>query len=166
MAGPTHRPNLGIDIDALRLGDRPRDHQPGVAELLDQRRLQTLYRIGVDEICYRHPHRYLTIIGDHDTGTVTDIQPGRSEESLTNFYDAQPDSTLQQIQTVSMDVSRAYTGATTAALPHATICYDPFHIMQWVNRDLNDLPLPRRTTPQAPHNNLRSRTQCRSADCL
>ncbi|MBV5247113.1 transposase family protein, partial [Mycolicibacterium sp. PAM1] len=37
----------------------------GVAELLDKRRLQTLYRIGVDEICYRHPHRYLTIIGDH-----------------------------------------------------------------------------------------------------
>ena len=36
----------------------------------------TLYRIGVDEICYRHPHRYLTIIGDHDTGTVIDIQSG------------------------------------------------------------------------------------------
>ncbi len=31
----------------------------GVAELLDTRRLTTLYRIGVDEICYRHPHRYL-----------------------------------------------------------------------------------------------------------
>jgi len=58
----------------------------GVAELLDERRLQTLYRIGVDEICYRHPHRYLTIVGDHDTGTVVDIQPGRSEQSLANFY--------------------------------------------------------------------------------
>jgi transposase len=109
----------------------------GVAELLDQRRLSTLYRIGVDEICYRHPHRYLTIIGDHDTGTVIDIQPGRSEQSLTNFYASQPDSTLTQIQAVSMDVSRAYTGATTAALPQATICYDPFHIMQWVNRALD-----------------------------
>ena len=42
----------------------------GVAELLDTRRLETLYRIGVDEICYRHPHHYLTVIGDHDTGTV------------------------------------------------------------------------------------------------
>ena len=51
----------------------------GVAELLDHRRLHTLYRVGVVEICYRHPHRYLTIIGDHDTGTVIDIQPGRSE---------------------------------------------------------------------------------------
>ena len=57
----------------------------GIAELLDARRLETLYRIGVDEVCYRHPHRYLTIVGDHDTGTVIDIQPGRSEQSLVNF---------------------------------------------------------------------------------
>ncbi|OSC22262.1 ISL3 family transposase, partial [Mycolicibacillus koreensis] len=109
----------------------------GVAELLDQRRLQTLYRIGVDEICYRHPHRYLTIVGDHDTGTVIDIQPGRSEQSLTNFYATQTDSALAQIEAVSMDVSRAYTSATTAAVPHAVICYDGFHIMQWVNRALD-----------------------------
>ena len=40
-----------------------------VDELLDQRRLDEIYRIGVDEICYRHPHKYLTIIGDHATGT-------------------------------------------------------------------------------------------------
>ena len=109
----------------------------GVAELLDNRRLGTLYRIGVDEICYRHPHRYLTIVGDHDTGTVIDIQPGRSEESLDNFYVGQPDSTLATIKAVSMDVGKAYAGATRTHLPHATICFDPFHIMQWTNRALD-----------------------------
>lgn len=109
----------------------------GVTELLDERRLQTLYRIGVDEICYRHPHKYLTIIGNHDTGTVVDIQSGRSEASLANFYDSQPKSALKQIKAVSMDVSRAYTAATTAAVPNATICYDGFHLMQWINRALD-----------------------------
>jgi hypothetical protein len=109
----------------------------GVAELLDTRRLESLYRIGVDEVCYRHPHRYLTIIGDHGTGTVVDIQPGRSEESLANFYQSQSDSNLSQIEAVSMDVSAAYTKATRTHLPHATICFDPFHIMQWVNRALD-----------------------------
>ncbi|BBX75722.1 hypothetical protein MSHI_36280 [Mycobacterium shinjukuense] len=53
-----------------------------------------------------------TIIGDHDTGTVIDIQPGRSEESLANFYQSQPDSITSGIEVVSMDVSKAYTGAT------------------------------------------------------
>lgn len=109
----------------------------GVAELLNKRRLTTLYRIGVDEICYRHPHKYLTIIGDHDTGTVIDIQPGRSEDSLTRFYEQQPDSTLETIEAVSMDVSKAFQAATRTHLPEATICFDPFHIMQWINRALD-----------------------------
>ena len=108
-----------------------------VAELLDSRRLESLYRIGVDEICYRHPHRYLTIIGDHDTGTVIDIQPGRSDASLSNFYQSQPDSLRARIEAVSMDVSKAYTEATRKHVPQAQICYDPFHIMQWVNRALD-----------------------------
>lgn len=109
----------------------------GVAELLDARRLQTLYRIGVDEICYRHPHRYLTIIGDHDSGTVVDIQPGRSEDSLATFYESQTHSALKNIEAVSMDVSRAYTKATRTAVPDAVICYDGFHIMRWINRALD-----------------------------
>lgn len=109
----------------------------GVAELLDQRRLETLYRIGVDEICYRHPHKYLTVVGDHDTGTVIDVQPGRSEESLTTFYEQQPDSVLSTIEAVSMDAGKAYRAATCTHLPEATICLDPFHIMQWVNRALD-----------------------------
>ena len=108
----------------------------GVAELLDARRLEALYRIGVDEICYRH-HRYLTIVGDHDTGTVVDIQSGRSEASLANFYEGQPDSIVSGIEVVSMDVSAAYSAATRTHAPQATICYDPFHIMQWVNRALD-----------------------------
>lgn len=109
----------------------------GVTDLLDHRRLDALYRIGVDEICYRHPHRYLTVIGDHDTGTVIDVQPGKSRESLANFYTSQPDSVLAGIETVSMDVSSIYTSVTNEHLPHATICYDGFHIMQWVNRALD-----------------------------
>jgi transposase len=109
----------------------------GVADLLDQRRLHSLYRIGVDEICYRHPHRYLTVIGDHDTGTVIDVQPGKSKESLANFYTSQTDSTLAGIKAVSMDVSSVYTSATAEHLPNATICYDGFHLIQWVNRALD-----------------------------
>ena len=103
----------------------------GVAELLDARRLQALYRIGVDEVCYRHPHRYLTIIGDHDTGTVIDIQPGRSEQSLANFYEDQPDSIVSNIEVVSMDVSKAYSGATRNPCPagHHLLSPVPPHAM-------------------------------------
>ncbi len=49
----------------------------GVAELLDARRRETLYRIGVDEICYRHPHRYLTIVVI--TTPARDRHPARTQ---------------------------------------------------------------------------------------
>ena len=68
---------------------------------------------------------------------MVDIQPGRSEASLANFYEGQPDSVVSNIEVVNMDVSAAYSAATRTHAPQATICYDPFHIMQWVNRALD-----------------------------
>lgn len=94
-------------------------------------------RIGVDEICYRHPHKYLTVIGDHDTGKVVHIEPGRSTDSLTNFYATQTDSELKAITAVSMDGARAWRQPTQQWAPSARICLDPFHVMQWTNRALD-----------------------------
>jgi transposase len=110
-----------------------------VDELLDERRLGQIYRIGVDEICYRHPHKYLSIIGDHATGTVIEVQPGRGVESLTDFYDRLIDDQRGDIEAVSMDGSTAFRSATETALPTAVICYDPFHVMQWTNRALDEV---------------------------
>jgi transposase len=110
-----------------------------VGEMLDERRLGEIYRIGVDEICYRHPHKYLTIIGDHATGTVINIQPGRGLDSLTTFYDKLTDEQRADIEAVSMDGSTAFRCATEDKLPDATICYDPFHVMQWTNRALDEV---------------------------
>jgi transposase len=110
-----------------------------VDEMLDERRLDEIYRIGVDEICYRHPHKYLTIIGDHATGTVIDIQPGRGLDSLTTFYDKLTNEQRADIEAVSMDGSTAFRSATEDKLPDATICYDPFHVMQWTNRALDEV---------------------------
>lgn len=68
---------------------------------------------------------------------MIDIQPGRSKESLANFYTSQPDSALDRIEAVSMDFSSVYTSTTAEHLPKAVICYDGFHLMQWVNRALD-----------------------------
>ncbi len=38
-----------------------------------------------------------------------------------------------------MDGATAFRSATETALPQAAICYDPFHIMQWTNRALDEV---------------------------
>jgi transposase len=53
-----------------------------VAEHLDERRLDGLVCIGVDEISYRRHHRYLTTVADHTTGAIVWCRPGRNSATL------------------------------------------------------------------------------------
>jgi hypothetical protein len=54
-----------------------------VGDRLDERRLEGLLYIGVDEISWRRHHRYLTSVADHATGVIVWCQgpqqrhPGR-----------------------------------------------------------------------------------------
>lgn len=50
--------------------------------------LDGLRRIGVDEISSERGHRYLTIVCDHDTGTVVWAGEGKDAAALNEFYRA------------------------------------------------------------------------------
>nr|WP_255314997.1 transposase [Rhodococcus koreensis] len=100
-----------------------------VDALIDSRRLENLYRIGVDEICYRHPHKYLTIVGDHDTGKVVYITEGRGRDSFSEFFEQQSAKERDKVQVVSMDGSPAFRAAAEDHVPRARQCMDPFHVV-------------------------------------
>jgi hypothetical protein len=108
-----------------------------VADQLDTARLQGLDRIGVDEISYRRGHSYLTVVADHDSGRVVWVAKGKRGQALQDFYDAMGPQQRERIEAVSMDLSTIYTAVTQDALPAATICYDPFHVIQLANRALD-----------------------------
>jgi transposase len=108
-----------------------------VADHLDAARLEGLYRIGVDEISYRRGHYYLTVVADHDSGRVVWVAKGKRGQALADFYDALGPIGRDRIEAVSMDLSTIYTAVTKDALPEATICYDPFHVIQLANRALD-----------------------------
>ena len=108
-----------------------------VAEHLDISRLEGLYRIGVDEIAYRRGHRYLTVVADHDSGRVVWVAKGKRGQALQEFYDALGEAGKARIEAVSMDLSTIYTAVTADNVPEATICYDPFHVIQMANRAMD-----------------------------
>ena len=45
-------------------------------------RLDGLRRVGIDELSYRRHHEYLTVVTDHDRGSVVWAAPGRNAETL------------------------------------------------------------------------------------
>lgn len=122
--------------------------------------------IGVDEICYRHPHKYLTVIGDHDSGKVIHIEPGRSSQSLAKFYARQTNTHRRKLAAVSMDAAPAWFATTRQCAPNARICIDPFHVIQWVNRALdrvfNDANARRRELNLRSHHYRRARGALRA----
>jgi transposase len=108
-----------------------------VALHVDTDRLDKLYRIGVDEVSYKRGHRYLTIVADHDTGRVVWVAKGKRGAAIEGFFDALGEERAQQIEAISMDLGTIFHEAAKRRIPDATVCFDPFHVMQIVGRALD-----------------------------
>lgn len=100
-----------------------------VVDVLDPDGLSGLVDIGVDEISWRKHHRYLTLVSDHDSGTIVWGKPGKDTDTLHALFDELPDGGAS-IEAVSMDMGPAYARAVRERAPHAVICVDPFHVVQ------------------------------------
>jgi transposase len=107
-------------------------------DVLDRDRLRGLVDIGVDEISWRKHHKYLTLVSDHDTGTIVWGKPGRDAATLGAFFDELPDG-AESIESVSMDLGPAFAKAVREHAPDAVICFDPFHIIQLVTNALESV---------------------------
>ena len=76
-----------------------------VAEAIDDARLESLYRIGVDEIAYRSRHRYITVVADHDRdGAVVWAKEGKDAKTLEAFYDLLGEQRCRALEAVSLDM--------------------------------------------------------------
>jgi len=93
-------------------------------------RLDGLRRIGVDEVSYKHGHKFLTIVVDHDSGDVVWADEGKNAATLTKFYDLLGPHRCARLEAVSMDLGVAFKTATERAAPQARICGDPFHLLK------------------------------------
>jgi transposase len=104
-----------------------------MADHLDERRLDGLVAIGVDEISYRRGQRYLTSVADHASGAIVWCAPGRNSATLQDFF-AELGERRHSIRAVSIDMSGEYQRAIRDAIPHAEICFDPWHVCRLAGR--------------------------------
>jgi transposase len=70
---------------------------------------------------------------DYLTGRVLWMGPGRSQETLDQFFRAIPTHVRQRIEAVAMDMYRAYINAVSDWCPQAKIVFDLFHIIKEYN---------------------------------
>lgn len=104
--------------------------QRAVERGLARRQRSVPRRMGVDETSFAKRHEYVTVISDQETGAVVSVADGRGRDTLDAFYKGLTANELSSIESVSMDMSAAYIGATVTHVPDADrkICFDKFHV--------------------------------------
>jgi transposase len=106
---------------------------------LDTARLENLFEIGVDEVSWRRRHQYLTLVSDHRRGKIVWGDEGRGTATLDGFFTELGEERSKTLTAVSMDMSAGYAKSVSKEghAPHATIAYDPFHVVALATKALD-----------------------------
>jgi transposase len=106
---------------------------------LKARKWKPLRVIGIDEVSRSKGQRYLTLVYDLERGRLVWAGEGRDTETMKKFFVWLGPRRGRSIQVVSCDMWKPYLNATEENLPQATIVFDRFHVVQHLNRAVDDV---------------------------
>jgi transposase len=94
-------------------------------------------RLSLDEAHHRRGHELATVVSDLDRRCVIEVLDGRDRRTIERWLSALPADVRVGIEVVSIDPYDAYRQAIHAALPHARIVCDHFHLVRGANAALD-----------------------------
>ena len=99
---------------------------------LKAKRRRVIPHLGVDEKSVAKRHRYVTLVGDVDRGTIEFVSFDRKKSSLDAFYQSLSPKQLTGIRAVAMDMWEPYVCSTLQHVHDAAnkIVFDRFHVMK------------------------------------
>jgi len=108
---------------------------------LENRQLDNIISIGVDEIKFGEGHKYLTLIYQLDKGIkrLLCIEKERTVNSLLSALEALGEENLKKIKFVCSDMWRPYLKVIKDMLPNALNILDRFHVKKKLNDAVDDV---------------------------
>jgi transposase len=106
---------------------------------LKHRPWKPLHVIGVDEVSRRKGQRYLTLVYDLVRRRLVWIGEDRDTKTMERFFEWLGPSRGRSIQVVCCDMWAIYIEAVQTKLPSATLIFDRFHVVQHLNRAVDDV---------------------------
>ncbi len=110
-----------------------------VSEGLRRRKWKPLHEIGVDEVSRKKGHHYLTLVYDLERKQLIWVGKDRKEETMNEFFRWLGKKKTRSIRAVCCDMWAPYLKSIREHLPQATIVFDRFHIVQHLNRALDEV---------------------------
>ncbi len=109
----------------------------GVERGMKRRKLEAVAHVSVDEKALRRGHVYATIVCDSTRGVVLDVGEGRTKKGTIALLERIFEDLKEKVETVSIDMWKAFIGAVKTVFPEAALIHDRFHLIQYLNTALN-----------------------------
>ena len=108
---------------------------------LEQRRLDNIKSIGVDEVAIWKGHKYLTVVYQIDEGLRRLLWVGRerTEETLIGFFNMLGKERARTIEFVASDMWKPYLNVIGDKLSNALHVLDRFHIVSKLNKAIDEI---------------------------
>jgi transposase len=106
---------------------------------LQLQRWKPLRVIGIDEVSRSKGQRYLTLVYDLERRRLVWVGENRDAETMRNFFDWLGPRRARSILIVCCDMWAVYLAAIREKLPRALVVFDRFHVVQHLNRAVDEV---------------------------
>ncbi len=116
-----------------------------VIDIFDQyveskrRRLPKVLNIDEFYISRKHDYKYACVLYDFMGRKIIDVLPRRHKHYLINYFARIPNSELNHVEVVIMDMWDSYKEVVQRCMPKALIAVDSFHIIKSLNAQMIQL---------------------------
>ena len=112
-----------------------------VNKAVEERPLDDVSSLAIDETSFRRGHRYVTLVLDAQRRRVTDVEPGRGKDTVHSFTQKleQRGGNRANIKSVTSDMSKSYVPAIREVFTNAIHVIDKFHVKQILINALDEV---------------------------
>ncbi len=103
--------------------------------------LNDVDKLGFDETSVKKGHNYVTTMVDLKERRVLYATPGKGADCISKGVDylQEKDIATESIKQVCIDMSPAFISGCNKNLPNAAITFDKFHVVQEINKAMDEL---------------------------
>lgn len=99
---------------------------------LDRRTVEGIHHVGMDEKSFGKGHDYVSIMADLDNHRVLEVAPERTIQAADKLWETLTESQRLEVQSVSMDMWKAFMTSASKNVPDAEIVHDKFHVSKYL----------------------------------
>jgi transposase len=98
---------------------------------LEQRQLEALKHLGMDEKSFKRGQSYVTLLTDLDQSRVLDVVEERTTEAADQLWETLRPEQKQTVEAVAVDMWPPFIQTIEKQVPEADIVHDKFHVSKY-----------------------------------